>query len=68
MLDYITTSQCRRKFLVAYFGETLPEKNPNCCDNDGAILPEKKGEREIATDVLPWGKIIQKIFKNVEKD
>ncbi|EOH80511.1 RecQ family ATP-dependent DNA helicase [Enterococcus malodoratus] len=68
MLDYITTSQCRRKFLVAYFGETLPEKNPNCCDNDGAILPEKKGEREIVTDVLPWEKIIQKIFKNVEKD
>ncbi len=41
MLDYISTKECRRGFLIAYFGETSAGKNHNCCDNDGALLKAK---------------------------
>jgi len=68
MLDYIKTSDCRRKFLVSYFDETLRDKNPKCCDNDGAVLSIITSEREIIDKALSWQMIIQKIFKNAKKD
>ena len=68
MLEYISLSTCRREFLVSYFDETLHEKNPICCDNDGATLSTKKSEVENIATVLPWKKIFQKIFKNDMKD
>ncbi|MGX7204356.1 RecQ family ATP-dependent DNA helicase [Enterococcus pingfangensis] len=68
MLDYITTTDCRRQFLVAYFAETLSAKNPHCCDNDGANLIIKTLEQEPIEKQLSWQKIIQRIFKNAEKD
>lgn len=68
MLDYISTSECRREFLIAYFGETLPKKNQNCCDNDGALLKVTLEERTLTEGQLSWVKIVQKIFKNDEKD
>lgn len=68
MLDYISTNECRRTFLIAYFGEELSEKSKNCCDNDGAILKVKAGKHSSGEEQLPWEKILQKIFKNDEKD
>jgi len=32
VLDYCETTGCRRKFLLAYFGETYPEKQCGGCD------------------------------------
>lgn len=68
MLDYIVTTECRREFLVSYFAETISEKNPHCCDNDGAELTTKSFEQLSIEEQLSWEKIIQKIFKNVKKD
>ncbi len=30
---YMYTTECRRQFILGYFGETLQRKNPICCDN-----------------------------------
>lgn len=68
MLDYISTNECRRTFLIAYFGEELSEISKNCCDNDGAILKVKAGKHSPGEEQLSWEKILQKIFKNDEKD
>lgn len=68
MLDYIASTTCRRDFLVAYFDEMLNAKNPDCCDNDGATLTLKNFEQQQLEQQLGWKKIIQKIFKNTEKD
>ncbi len=68
MLDYIATTKCRREFLVSYFDESLPEKNPICCDNDGAVLQKYSVQETAKMGQISWQKIIQKIFKNTEKD
>jgi ATP-dependent DNA helicase RecQ len=68
MLDYIVTTKCRREFLVSYFDESLPEKNPICCDNDGAVLQKYSVQETASMGQISWQKIIQKIFKNTEKD
>ena len=68
MLDYISTKECRRAFLIAYFGETSAGENHNCCDNDGALLKAKPVKQLNSEAHLSWEKIIQKIFKNDEKD
>ncbi len=33
MLDYAQLTNCRRKFLLDYFGDTTPPSSPRCCDN-----------------------------------
>ncbi|MCW1043175.1 RecQ family zinc-binding domain-containing protein, partial [Streptococcus anginosus] len=68
MLDYISTKECRRAFLIAYFGETSAGEKHNCCDNDGALLKAKPVKQLNSEAHLSWEKIIQKIFKNDEKD
>ena len=68
MLDYISTTNCRRDFLVSYFDETLSDKNPNCCDNDGANLAVKTSQKLVLETSFHWQKIFQKIFKNDVKD
>lgn len=68
MLDYISTTDCRREFLVSYFDETLSDKNPNCCDNDGANLAVKTSQKLVLETSFHWQKIFQKIFKNDVKD
>jgi len=68
MLDYISTTNCRRDFLVSYFDETLCDKNPNCCDNDGANLAVKTSQKLVLETSFHWQKIFQKIFKNDVKD
>ncbi|MBO0452182.1 RecQ family ATP-dependent DNA helicase [Candidatus Enterococcus murrayae] len=68
MLDYISTANCRRKFLVSYFDETLHKKNSNCCDNDGATLAIKISKEIPSETPFTWQKIVQKIFKNAKKD
>ncbi|MDT2658654.1 ATP-dependent DNA helicase [Enterococcus hulanensis] len=68
MLDYISTTDCRREFLVSYFDETLSDKNPNCCDNDGANLAVKTSQKLVLETLFHWQKIFQKIFKNDVKD
>lgn len=65
MLEYISLSTCRREFLVTYFDETLHEKNPICCDNDGATLSTKKSEVENIATVLPWKKYFKKFLKMI---
>jgi ATP-dependent DNA helicase RecQ len=54
--------------LIAYFGETSAGENHNCCDNDGALLKAKPVKQLNSEAHLSWEKIIQKIFKNDEKD
>ncbi|MBO0410745.1 ATP-dependent DNA helicase RecQ [Enterococcus hulanensis] len=68
MMDYISTTNCRREFLVSYFDETLSDKNPNCCDNDGANLAVKTSQKLVLETSFHWQKIFQKIFKNDVKD
>ncbi|MBX8937338.1 ATP-dependent DNA helicase RecQ [Enterococcus gilvus] len=68
MLDYILTTDCRRDFLVSYFDEMLSDKNPNCCDNDGANLAVKTSQKLVLETSSHWQKIFQKIFKNDVKD
>lgn len=68
MLEYIVTKECRRQFLIEYFADTLSEKNPICCDNDGASLIVKTVKQKQLDQRLPWQKIIQRIFKNSKKD
>ncbi|MGO3727612.1 MAG: RecQ family ATP-dependent DNA helicase [Enterococcus viikkiensis] len=68
MLDYIATTNCRREFLVAYFDETLKQKNPDCCDNDGAILTFKEVSTNNNVGRLEWQEIIQKIYKISENN
>lgn len=68
MLNYISTKGCRRDFLVSYFDESLKVKNPICCDNDGAVLPEINNKELTVERTQSWQKIIKKIFKNADKD
>ena len=41
-VSYAETSMCRRKFLLHYFGETLPGDNCGCCDN--CLTPKENFE------------------------
>ena len=64
MLRYINEENCRRKFILAYFGEKLSEKPQNCCDIDGAkvgLLPKKKALSK--TEPLHWESILLNLFK-----
>lgn len=64
MLRYINEENCRRKFILAYFGEKLSEKPQNCCDIDGAkaeLLPKRKLFSK--TEQLHWGTILLNLFK-----
>ena len=64
MLRYINEENCRRKFILAYFGEELSEKPQNCCDIDGAkveLLPKKKAFSK--TEPLHWESILLNLFK-----
>ena len=64
MLRYIHEEDCRRKFILAYFGEELSEKPQNCCDIDGAkveLLPKKKAFSK--TEPLHWESILLNLFK-----
>ena len=63
MLRYINEENCRRKFILAYFGEKLSEKPQNCCDIDGAkaeLLPKRSFSK---TEQLHWGTILLNLFK-----
>ncbi|WP_316387002.1 RecQ family zinc-binding domain-containing protein, partial [Enterococcus faecium] len=64
MLRYINEENCRRKFILAYFGEKLSEKPQNCCDIDGAkaeLLPKRKLFSK--TEQLHWETILLNLFK-----
>lgn len=64
MLRYIHEEDCRRKFILAYFGEELSKKPQNCCDIDGAkveLLPKKKAFSK--TEPLHWESILLNLFK-----
>ena len=64
MLRYIHEEDCRRKFILAYFGEELSVKPQNCCDIDGAkveLLPKKKAFSK--TEPLHWESILLNLFK-----
>lgn len=39
-----------------------------CCDNDGAVLQKYSVQETASMGQISWQKIIQKIFKNTEKD
>lgn len=54
MIGYCKLDQCRRKYLLEFFGEYPPAQDP-CCDNDSnitdiVILNKKKVIRSIGFD------------------
>ncbi len=51
MLDYCETAGCRRKFLLAYFGETYPEEACGGCDRCEAPVKVFDGT-EVASAVI----------------
>jgi len=42
MAAYCETETCRRKFLLAYFGEEYPADRCSACDTCGRVVPEKR--------------------------
>ncbi len=67
MLDYISTKECRRAFLIAYFGETSAGENHNCCDNDGALLKAKPVKQLNSEAHLSGKKLFKKFLKMMRK-
>ena len=49
-VSYAETSMCRRKFLLHYFGEELPEDNCGSCDN--CLHPKESYDASEMLDVL----------------
>jgi len=51
MLDYCETAGCRRKFLLAYFGEAYPEERCGGCDRCETPVKDFDGT-EVATAII----------------
>lgn len=66
MLDYLQLTTCRRSYLLSYFQEELLEKNPQCCDNDGAqlLIKEASTITEPINNSKKWTEILKILFKN----
>lgn len=59
---YAETSQCRRKVLLHYFGESYDQDNCGCCDN--CLYPKKEFEgKEYLTDALQLVCDVKEKFK-----
>ncbi|MCQ2163677.1 MAG: DNA helicase RecQ [Bacteroidales bacterium] len=48
VVAYAESSQCRRKLLLSYFGESYPVDNCCCCDNCIHPKPKFDGRREMS--------------------
>jgi len=53
IMDYGTISQCRRTFLLQYFGEYYPSKNCGGCDHCQNLKVKPTIERNLSDPLLP---------------
>ena len=63
MLGYKNLDQCRRAYMIEFFGENLTSKPTQCCDNDSELKPihiinSKKVKRK-----MDYKEKLQNIFK-----
>ncbi|MGG5358745.1 MULTISPECIES: RecQ family ATP-dependent DNA helicase [unclassified Enterococcus] len=63
MIRYIEETNCRRTFIMDYFGETLQEKPEQCCDLDGAKRSTERQEAEKKKETEDWEVILINLFK-----
>lgn len=71
MLGYVETNDCRRAYILHYFGEEMPE-NKTCCDNDfpnwqGEIVLPAKKIADKQNGKVDWEKRLRVLFNLDEK-
>lgn len=70
MLKYIHSENCRRTFILNYFGESNGNENENCCDfhKTGLLLKkEQQGKKLSSKTRSNWQEIMIKLFKEKKK-
>ena len=64
MLEYIHTTECRRKFIARYFYNPEPTQEEICCCSDSSFDYETLQQSTLAVQqTLGWQNILLKIFK-----
>ena len=64
MLEYIHTTECRRKFIARYFHNPEPTQEEICCCSDSSFDYETLQQSTLAVQqTLDWQNILLKIFK-----
>jgi ATP-dependent DNA helicase RecQ len=53
MIEYAETNACRRKFILAYFGDPGLATAPDCCDNHAAATIQNARPVETEEDKVP---------------
>ena len=62
MLGYTTLDQCRRSYLLEFFGE-IPDKPKNCCDIDSNLSNISKFNRKKVKRKLTYTEKLENLFK-----
>ena len=64
MLEYIHTTECRRKFIARYFHNPEPTQEEICCCSDSSFDYKTLQQSALAVQqTLDWQNILLKIFK-----
>ncbi|MCE5089727.1 RecQ family ATP-dependent DNA helicase [Staphylococcus devriesei] len=62
MIGYTTLDQCRRSYLLEFFGE-IPDKPKNCCDIDSNLSSVSKFNRKKVKRKLTIAEKLENLFK-----
>ncbi|WP_251520789.1 MULTISPECIES: ATP-dependent DNA helicase RecQ [unclassified Staphylococcus] len=63
MLGYKSLDQCRRAYMMEFFGETLLNKPDPCCDNDSNIQPFNYFNRKKVKRKIEYQEKLKNLFK-----
>ncbi|ATH60042.1 MULTISPECIES: RecQ family ATP-dependent DNA helicase [Staphylococcus] len=63
MLGYKQLDQCRRAYMVEFFGEELSEKPNHCCDNDSELIDINIVNRKKVKRKMDYNEKLQNLFK-----
>ncbi|PTE30072.1 recombinase RecQ, partial [Staphylococcus gallinarum] len=63
MLGYKNLDQCRRAYLMEFFGEFVNERPEKCCDNDADIELIKIFNRKKVKRKIDYNEKLKNLFK-----
>jgi len=63
MLGYKNLDQCRRNYMMEFFGEVLIEKPAQCCDNDTELDGINEVNRKKVKRKMDFNEKLQNLFK-----